>query len=92
MKTINLPCFGIVVEVGDEYDHTGKKSGSIISDLFTSPTDEDEAEFQATERYNAAMDAIESIILAHACAGIDIESQAYLEGIKTAVEACANNI
>jgi hypothetical protein len=37
------------------------------------------------------MDALESIIMAHACAGIDIESPAYIEGIETAVEGCANN-
>jgi hypothetical protein len=38
------------------------------------------------------IDAIESLILAHACAGIDIESPAYIEGIETAVEACSNNV
>lgn len=93
MKTINLPCFGIAVKIGGEYDHTGKSSGgSITSNLHEPPTDEDEEEFNAAERYNAAMDALESIILAHAVAGVDIESPAYLEGIKTAVEACANNI
>ncbi len=30
------------------------------------------------------------IVLAHAIAGIDIESPAYLEGLETAVEAIAN--
>ena len=33
------------------------------------------------------VDGIESMILAHAIAGIDIESPAYIEGIETAVEA-----
>jgi len=36
-------------------------------------------------------DGIESMILAHAIAGVDIESPAYLEGIETAVEAVSNN-
>lgn len=40
----------------------------------------------------AAIDGIESLILAHACAGIDITTPAYLEGIETAVEAIDNNI
>ena len=37
-------------------------------------------------------DAIESLILAHACAGIDVTSPAYVEGIETAVEAIANHL
>ena len=43
-------------------------------------------------QFNGAVDGIMSMILAHACAGIDIESPEYLEGIKTAIEASANNI
>lgn len=38
------------------------------------------------------IDGIESMILAHAIAGIDIESPAYIEGIETAVEAVANHL
>ena len=37
-----------------------------------------------------AMDAIESLILAHACAGVDVKAPKYIEGIETAVEACWN--
>lgn len=36
------------------------------------------------------INGIESMILAHAVAGIDIESSAYIEGIETAVEAVSN--
>lgn len=36
-------------------------------------------------------DGIFSMILAHAIAGVDIESPAYIEGIETAVEAVGNN-
>ncbi|CAM3843101.1 hypothetical protein VRRI112168_02830 [Vreelandella rituensis] len=46
----------------------------------------------ASEAYEAAMDAIESLVLAHHCAGIDVTDPAYLEGIETAVESLANNI
>lgn len=35
--------------------------------------------------------ALESLLLAHACAGVDIESPAYLEGLETALEAIANH-
>jgi len=35
------------------------------------------------------MDALESIILSHACAGIDVTTPAYLEGIETACNTCA---
>ena len=79
MKEFNLPCFGITVKVENG-------SGSITStDLKTKHNDEED------ELYNAAIDGIESMILAHACAGIDINSPEYIEGIKTAVESCSNN-
>ena len=80
MKTIKLPVFGIIVDL------TGDGGGSISStDLKTVHNDEED------ELYNAAMDGIESMILAHVLAGVDIESPSYLEGIETAVNACANN-
>lgn len=53
---------------------------------------EDEDEMEERLDFNKRMDALESIILAHACAGIDISSPAYVEGVETAVESCANNI
>jgi len=69
MKNINLPCYGISLNVE-------RGGGCISSNL-------EECE---------AHDALESIILAHACAGIDIESPAYIEGIETSVDAIANNL
>lgn len=36
-------------------------------------------------------DVIESLILAHACAGIDVSSEAYVEGLVTLGDALANN-
>jgi hypothetical protein len=53
-------------------------SGTISSDLH------DEGD-------SRALDALESLILAHAVAGVDVESPAYLEGIETALDALANN-
>ena len=49
-------------------------------------------ELQDSKTYNHMMDAIESMILAHAVAGVDVTTPAYLEGIETAVQGCANNI
>ena len=74
--TIALPCFGIVIETIDN-------AGRITSDL---KSDGDNAEL------TAAMDAIESLILAHACAGVDVASPAYVEGIETTVETCWNKL
>jgi hypothetical protein len=53
---------------------------------------EDEDDMEERLDFNKRMDALESIILGHACAGIDIESPAYIEGIETSVQSCANNI
>ena len=39
------------------------------------------------EVVGSEFDGIFSMILAHAIAGVDIESPAYLEGIETAIEA-----
>jgi len=43
-------------------------------------------------KHRAAIDAIESLILAHAIAGIDVESPAYLEGLETVQNALMNNL
>lgn len=39
----------------------------------------------------AGMDAIESMLLAHAVAGIAVDSPAYLEGLETAIDAIGNH-
>jgi hypothetical protein len=72
--TIALPVFGIVVNL------TGDGGGTITDDIHE----------EYDTHYNSAIDGITSMILAHAVAGIDIESPAYIEGIETAVEAVSN--
>jgi hypothetical protein len=79
MKRIELPCYKIVVEMDDE-----RLGGTITSEL---KDKENEGCI-----FNYAMDGLEAMILAHACAGIDITTPAYLEGIETAVDACANHL
>ena len=84
-RTIRLPCYGITVTLVRENGVDKPGSGVITSDLRASGT-------AANRHYNAAIDGLESLILAHACAGMDVESPAYIEGVETAVEAIANHI
>jgi hypothetical protein len=62
---------------------------------YCSDRDKDEQSRKENERYEflahrAAADTIESMVLSHAVAGIDIESPAYIEGIETAQQALTN--
>lgn len=77
MKRLALGCYGIGIDLNDD------GSGVIMSNL-QDFSDGDPG-------ISMAMHAIDSLILAHACAGIDVCSPAYLEGIETAVEACCNH-
>jgi hypothetical protein len=81
MKDIRLPIGGheVIIHL------TGDGGGSIQSDL-KDYEDEDAGD------YNSAIDGIESLILAHACAGVDIVSKAYVEGLQSALDAIANNL
>ena len=84
-KTIRLPCYGIAVTLARGNSDETPGGGSIASDLHA-------ADRSAKDRhYNSAIDGLESLILAHACAGVDVESPAYVEGIEAAVEAIANH-
>lgn len=65
-------------------DARGRRSGNVTSSLHESEADDEE--------FNAAMDAVESMVLAHACAGIDVTDPRYVEGLRTCIDACANNL
>ena len=84
-NTIQLPCFGIVVTLSEKDPENPARyvGGTIKSDLHIIECD--------SEEYNAAIDGLESLILAHACAGIDISTPAYIEGIETAEAAIGNH-
>lgn len=58
----------------------GKRSGTINSNLEPYLGDKNSA------------DAIEALILAHACEGIDILEQNYMDGIKTTLDTICNNM
>ena len=84
-RIIRLPCYGITIRLVRANTATEPGSGSITSDL------KGPAHIAAERWYNAAVDGLESLILAHACAGIDVASPAYVEGVETAVEAISNH-
>lgn len=46
----------------------------------------------SSRNFNYACDALEALILAHAQAGVDVTSNIYLEGYRTAMDAIANHI
>ena len=60
---------------------------SLSSEEVEAPED-----MEARRMFNTAMDAVESVILAHSCSGVDVESKEYIDGLKTAIEAISNNI
>jgi uncharacterized membrane protein YqgA involved in biofilm formation len=74
-KTIRLPVCGITVELSGP---TRSAAGSISSDLHNE---------NDSPALKAALEAVESMVLAHACAGISITATAYIEGIETALDA-----
>ena len=78
MKTIKLPVYGIVVKIRK------LGLGTISSDL------KEECDKNEDVELIAALDAIESIVLAHACSGVDVSTPQYVEGIKTSVETIFN--
>jgi len=85
MKVIKLPIGGIVVTI--DYDDDNRP----ISGNITHTDLKDEYNEEEEELYNASMDGVLSLILAHAMAEIDITSKGYIEGLETAINACANN-
>jgi hypothetical protein len=79
-----LPCFGITIRLDRKNSGKTPGAGYITSDLKTLGK-------TARDRlHNAAIDGLESLILAHACTGVNVESPAYVEGIETAVDAITN--
>ena len=83
VRRLSLPCFGMKLRLvlGADLRSCG---GTIASDL------KGPGQTAAQRQYNAAVNGLEALILAHACAGLDVVSPAYLEGIETAVEAIVN--
>lgn len=77
MKRIELGVYGIVVELNT-------MGGGIIDSLLR------EGMTELNSSTDAAIDGLESLILAQAMAGIDITTPAYKEAIEVAVDAIGN--
>lgn len=67
----------------------GNGGGSVSSDLhepepYPCPEDDDDCEANdAWADTESQVDVVEGLILAHACAGVDVEAPAYIEGLET---------
>ncbi len=81
MKKLELNIYGIVIS----YDPQDKGSCAITSKMKELPETEENAEF------NAAVDGIESMMLGHFSAGVELTAPAYLTGIETAYNAIGAN-
>ncbi len=90
-KHIKLPLYGIEVFLlsNDEGEYV---SGSIQSELSKEIDDNSEDDIQGTDLdiYNNSIDVVESLILAHAMAGVDIASLSYVEGLEVTIEKIFN--
>lgn len=69
----------------------GKGGGTVQSTLLITERDADfEAEYR--QDYNSAVNGLESLVLAHACAGVDVQDARYVAGIGAALEAISNHM
>jgi hypothetical protein len=93
MKSITLALYNGEITIDlSEPDAEGERSGSLRSvGLYDPPISEEESG-EEQSCYNYAITAIEALILAHACAGVDVESHAYITGINVTIDAAANNL
>jgi hypothetical protein len=83
---IKLPCHGIVITLGPpDPDKPGAFLGAALTSDLTPIGGEPGV-------WRGAMHAVESLVMAHAAAGVDVQSTAYVEGLETAVEAITNNL
>lgn len=84
MKKIKLPIHNIEVETD------GQGSGTITSSLKDENVLASNHPDPDAYAHNAALDAVESMILACACAGVDIKSNAFVKAVSTTVDAVNN--
>ncbi len=95
MKVIEFPEFGFTLKFDPESscgsvkrtDHDYLNSNRIFQRNGTSAQLEGDLEEICLDSTNSG---IESLVLAHACAGIDVQDPKYVEGIRKALEACAD--
>ncbi|GIC77090.1 hypothetical protein [Moritella sp. F3] len=90
MKTTELDIYGIVItDLGGENGSTG---AAISSDMKDTTCVEGDDDYEDTVAFNIAVDGVESLILAHYCAGIDVTAPAYKEGVDASYQALGQNL
>lgn len=83
----------IMTKKRDPKDPGYPEGSAIFSDLHREPDEEVEGGSEADtnyDRHEAAIDALEAMILAHAEAGIDIKSPSYIYGMEMAIDKIAD--
>jgi hypothetical protein len=60
---------------------SGDGTGTVMSDLFRDPR------YMSNPKWQAAVDAIENTVLAHALSGINVSSPFYVKGLDLAFRA-----
>jgi hypothetical protein len=86
----------ILLKVGDDtmlITLTNKGGGTIRSSLSEDYPYRGHGylDFHVARDIRNMLDAVESLVLAHACAGVDVQSTPYLIGLETALKAIVNN-
>jgi hypothetical protein len=80
-RKLSLCVFGIEISWNDE-----ERGGATITSNMK------DAHSLNSDLFNVAVDGIESIILAHFCAGVDVDHSSYIEGIVSSHQAVCNNM
>jgi hypothetical protein len=83
VKQIKLSVGGIVVETTEDVPKS--VGGTITSDLKAGLRPKN-----GGDSYEACIDGIEALVLAHACAGVEIGSGRYQDGLQAAIDAVSN--
>ena len=84
MKTFNMPRYGITINVFD--NGLGEIHSKLSETLIGCDPSDSDLEIQGV------VNTIESLLLAHACSGVDILSNEYRTGLDTGIEAITNNL
>lgn len=79
MRTLSLGLHGIQISWSGSFNEGAQISSDLKGDSGC-----------VCEGFNTAVDAIESMILGHFMAGVDVTAPAYRNGISVALEALAN--
>lgn len=86
IEEITLPCFGFEISLVRNSD--GSLGGTVSSDLTRDL--ENDVQDEGNRLYRASVDVVESFVLAAACAGVDVVSNAFIEAIETVVQKIQN--